>query len=427
MTGESDAIDGTVECTDERYVESKNIAYMTTLITNGQGKGIVIETGDKTMMGSIAGLTSETTQKETTLQLELKRFIKIVVIASLIMGTACVIAWAAWLRTSYPDYIDVSGMLVSVISVMISFIPEGLPVCVTLALLLIAKRMGKYNVLVKELSTIETLSCVNVIASDKTGTLTQNKMFVASASAGLFRFDLNEFKNDQSLVTKSIGFDQLVASCYLCNNATFDFMDKNPDVNFRKAKGDATDVALLRFSTTYQKFANLEQYYEILTEIPFNSKNKWMMKIVRPNETTVNFSLKERSNSVISNTPRVRGVALHKQVFKNDENDLIILKGAPDYLMKKCNRMIDENGDIKEITKEDVAALVELQNDWCSHGQRVLLICKNTIDFVHIENSEMSVADIEEIAIKRNDFCLVGLVGIIDPPREGITDVVNVW
>ena len=304
MTGESDAIDGTVECTDERYVESKNIAYMTTLITNGQGKGIVIETGDKTMMGSIAGLTSETTQKETTLQLELKRFIKIVVIASLIMGTACVIAWAAWLRTSYPDYIDVSSMLVNVISVMIAFIPEGLPVCVTLALLLIAKRMGKYNVLVKELSTIETLSCVNVIASDKTGTLTQNKMFVASASAGLFRFDLNELKNQQSLDTRCIGFDQLIAACYLC---------------------------------------------------------------------------------------------------------------------------IDENGDIKEITEEDMASLVELQNDWCSHGQRVLLICKNTIDFAHIENSEMSVADIEEIAIKRNDFCLVGLVGIIDPPREGITDVVNVW
>jgi sodium/potassium-transporting ATPase subunit alpha len=378
------------------------------------------------MMGSIAGLTSETTEKKTTLQKELDRFIIIVAIASLMMGSICVIVWAAWLRTSYPDYLPISSMLVNVISVMIAFIPEGLPVCVTLSLLLIARRMAKYNVLVKELSTIETLSCVNVIASDKTGTLTQNKMFVASASAGLFRFDL-EAQKKQNLDLKSIGFDQLVASSYLCNNASFDLMDNQADVNIRKAKGDATDVALLRFSTQYQKLPNLEQYYEVLTEIPFNSKNKWMMKIVRPNETTVNLNIKQRSNSVISNTARTYGVDLHKQVFKNDEQDLILLKGAPDYLIKKCSRIINEKGDVKQITKEDLDNLIELQNDWCMLGQRVLLICKNSIDFAEIENAGMSVSDIEGVVHTRNDFCIIGLVGIIDPPREGITDVVNIW
>lgn len=389
-------------------------------------KGIVIETGDHTMMGSIAGLTSNTTEERTSLQKELDRFIVLVALLALCMGVICVIVWAAWLRTSYPDYLNVSSMLVNVISVMIAFIPEGLPVCVTLSLLLIARRMAKYNVLVKELSTIETLSCVNVIASDKTGTLTQNKMFVVSASAGLYRFDLDTHKK-QSPDLKCIGFDQLVASSYLCNNASFDLMDNQADINIRKAKGDATDIALLRFSTSYQKLPNIEQFYECLTEIPFNSKNKWMMKILRPNETTVNFNIKQRSNSVISNTTRTYGVDLHKQLFINDEKDLILLKGAPDYLIKKCNRMIDEKGNIKKITEEDLENLVKLQNDWCLLGQRVLLICKNSVDFVEIENSGMSVADIEAVVHTRNDFCIVGLVGIIDPPREGICDVVNIW
>ena len=377
------------------------------------------------MMGSIAGLTSETTVKKTTLQKELNRFIVMVASASACMGIIVVIVWATWLRTSYPKYLDLSSMLVSVISVMIAFIPEGLPVCVTLSLLLIARRMAKYKVLVKELSTIETLSCVNVIASDKTGTLTQNKMFVASASAGLVRLDLDALKQS---ISKCIGFEQLVASCFLCNNASFDMMDKQPDVNIRKAKGDATDISLLRFSTTYQKHPNLDQFYELLTEIPFNSKNKWMMKIFRPNETTVDLPVLQRSNSVISMTERKRyGVDLHRQVFKGDQNDLVLLKGAPDYLIKKCSRMIDENGDIRQITREDLAALVQLQDDWCSLGQRVLLICKNTIDFTEIENSHMSVAEIEAIVHTKNDFCLVGLVGIIDPPREGIADVVSIW
>ncbi len=220
----------------------------------------MIETGDHTMMGSIAGLTSNTTEERTSLQKELDRFIVLVALLALCMGVICVIVWVAWLRTSYPDYLNVSSMLVNVISVMIAFIPEGLPVCVTLSLLLIARRMAKYNVLVKELSTIETLSCVNVIASDKTGTLTQNKMFVASASAGLYRFDLDTHKK-QSPDLKCIGFDQLVASSYLCNNASFDLMDNQADINIRKAKGDATDIALLRFSTSYQKLPNIEQYY----------------------------------------------------------------------------------------------------------------------------------------------------------------------
>jgi sodium/potassium-transporting ATPase subunit alpha len=200
---------------------------------------------------------------------------------------------------------DVPSLLVNTISVMVAFIPEGLPVCVTLALLLIAKRMAKSNVLVKELSTIETLSCVNVIASDKTGTLTQNKMFVAKSAVGLDSIDLDQMKDIN--VERSIGFNQLVACSALCNNASF---EETPDkmttpINNRKAKGDATDIALLKFSTEYQKFPNINDSYKILSEIPFNSKNKWMMKIVRPTS-----ELKHSRNKISGQRDNVASISL---------------------------------------------------------------------------------------------------------------------
>jgi sodium/potassium-transporting ATPase subunit alpha len=125
LTGESEAIEGTVECTDEAYVESKNIGFMTTLITNGQGKAIVVSTGEKTMMGKIACLTNVEHDKQTSLQKELNRFVKIIGSAACFMALLVIITWVSWLRVTHYDYIDLSSFLVNTISVMIAFIPEG--------------------------------------------------------------------------------------------------------------------------------------------------------------------------------------------------------------------------------------------------------------------------------------------------------------
>jgi sodium/potassium-transporting ATPase subunit alpha len=401
LTGESAAIEGTCEYTNEQYTESKNIAFMTTLITNGQGQGIVIETGNSTCMGSIASLTNQADEKETSLQKELKRFVIIIATSAIIMALIVVVVWAAWLRNSYPNYINVSSLLVNTISVMVAFIPEGLPVCVSLALLLIAKRMAKSRVLVKNLTTIETLSCVNVIASDKTGTLTQNKMFVASAAVGLELIQLEPF------VEKNVGFNQLVACSAICNNAKFESKDEiGVLLNNRKVIGDATDTALLRFSTQYEMIKNVKEKYSVLAEIPFNSRNKWMMKIVRKNTFTD---------------------IEHKKIFPKDTNMIMLLKGAPDYLLKKCIKIIKSNGDERQLTNQDLLDIIKLQNDLCLDGQRVLLICKKSLESSNFDHSDksLSTSEVETFVAKTNDFTVVGLVGIIDPPREGIADVIK--
>jgi sodium/potassium-transporting ATPase subunit alpha len=324
-----------------------------------------------------------------------------------------------------------------------------LPVCVTLSLLIIAKRMAKSRVLVKNLSTIETLGCVNVIASDKTGTLTQNRMFVASAAVGVEVINLLD--HAESTKEHSVAFQQLVCISGLCNNARFEdeevaddtvtgkkqtqlkpkkhlfhrpkflagkqgnkklerkeILSSMLEINQRKATGDATDIALLKFSTEYNRTEGLNEKYAVLADIPFNSRNKWMMKIVRPVDTLT-----------------------HGKLFGVDSNydvdsDLLLLKGAPDYLLKKSTHITQPDGTSILLKTETINELIRLQNEMCIMGQRVLLLCKKACNFDKIQGSMVGEGvTLDEHVNRSNDFCVIGLVGIIDPPREGISDVIK--
>lgn len=275
LTGESEPIDGTVDKTDDLYVESKNIGYMSTLITNGQGRGICVGTGRNTMIGKIASLTNDTGKKKTRLEKEIVRFVIFISILAVSTVIILFILWGAWLYPKYPKFINLATMLVNVIGVMVAYIPTGLPVAVSLSLLLMARRMARHRVLVKNLSTIETLSTVNVIASDKTGTLTQNKMFVANYACNLESFNLITAQSN-SEQKESSAFKQLVAVANLCNNARFTVetgdtkknrrmsrrasrrpsMVQNQVINLREADGDATDIALLKFSAQHLEDSN---------------------------------------------------------------------------------------------------------------------------------------------------------------------------
>lgn len=287
---------------------------------------------------------------------------------------------------------------------MNSFIPTGLPVAVTLSLLLMARKMASHRVLVKNLTTIETLSCVNVICSDKTGTLTQNKMFVADVYAGGHQFQTNEpgqhYENNSA-------FKQLICLSGLCNNAHFaedtnELKNSELPVDQRKINGDATDSALLKLSAHHIEQHKLQDAYDILCEIPFNSRNKWMMKSVRPKH------LGEHN-------------LLFGETLTTDTSVCMFLKGAPDKLLIKCTKIIQEDGSERELDNQKKLEIIAIQNEWCMKGQRVLLLCKR--NFSHEESSEFlltSSKDMEMLVEETRDFSLVGMVGIIDPPREGI-------
>ena len=253
-----------------------------------------------------------------------------------------------------------------------------------------------------------------MIASDKTGTLTQNKMFVARAAAGLDELTVAELDAQSAsttAATRSRAWLQLIASSGLCNNAKFDddkpmlmvnqkldatTADVKVDVKQRKANGDATDIALLKFATEYGRMDELEQNYTVLSEIPFNSKNKWMMKICRSSDGLFD----------------AEGAAQ-----ATGECDVVLLKGAPDYLLKKSTSIVNSDGTARKLETPDVNAIIKLQNEWCVLGQRVLIICKKMCNFVQLGSRCGTIAQLENYINESNDFCIVGLVGIIDPPR----------
>jgi sodium/potassium-transporting ATPase subunit alpha len=193
---------------------------------------------------------------------------------------------AAWLRRDYPDWISVPNLIISCVSVAVAFIPEGLPVATTASLTIAANMMKKNKVLCKSLKTVETLGTVSVICSDKTGTLTENKMVVTDCAVGLQPMAADRARD--SLVTDrakvgnqgSNAIEQLRSIAGLCNAGEFDAATQNLPLATRKIHGDATDQAILRFAESLGTVSELKRCWATKFNLAFNSKNKFMIRVL---------------------------------------------------------------------------------------------------------------------------------------------------
>jgi sodium/potassium-transporting ATPase subunit alpha len=165
-------------------------------------------------------------------------------------------------------------------------------------------------------------------------------MFVGNAIAGLDNFNTKSMKD-------AVAIKQLVAAAGLCNNAHFETEPnsaKNVDIPSKDAIGDATDIALLRFSHQHSEFENLNEIYRELVDIPFNSRNKWMMKLLKP----------ENNN-------------IHNVIFGHEsssQSNLMLIKGAPDILLRKCNKIIQTDGHEIDMTDSIINQIIRIQNEW---------------------------------------------------------------
>jgi sodium/potassium-transporting ATPase subunit alpha len=173
LTGESAPVPGSINSTDNNYLETHCIGMQGTHCISGSALGICVSTGDKTVFGKIAKLTNSPKTAMTLLQKEILRFIIIICSLMIFFNIVVIVCWGAWLRKDHPDWISVAGLIVDVVTVAVAFIPEGLPIALTASLTITAGIMKSNDVLCKSLKTVETLGSVSVICSDKTGTLTK--------------------------------------------------------------------------------------------------------------------------------------------------------------------------------------------------------------------------------------------------------------
>ena len=338
--------------------DQNNMAFMSTLATYGRGVGVVVGTGMNTEIGKIAKMIEQEENDETPLQKKLSELGKI--LGFLAVGICILIFIISFFQGR-----DLLEMFLTSISLAVAAIPEGLPAIVAIVLALGVQRMVKKNAIIRKLPAVETLGSVSIICSDKTGTLTQNKMTVTTVYTNDSYIKESEFNlNDNE--------SKLLVDCMvLCNDATYSEKSKT---------GDPTEIALLEspFKLNILK-EKLEKEFKRIDEIPFDSDRKLM--------TTVN--------------------------LVDDKKARVFTKGALDSILSICNK-ISINGKLVDFSKEYKAKVLENSNIMSDKALRVLAFAYKDI------SKENIVLDSLE-----KDLVFIGMVGMIDPPRLEVKDSIK--
>ena len=362
LTGESVAVEkDSNEKSDEKTPlgDRKDKAFMSTLVEYGRGEGVVEKIGDNTEIGKISSMLHQITKQETPLQKNLNSISKVLGIAGVVL---CILMFACQIFIYRTDIIET--LMIS-IAFAVAVIPEGLATVVTLVLTAGIQEMSKRNAIVKQIHAVETLGAVNVICSDKTGTLTQNKMTVV-------RWYLSgEAMEPEELPKDSRVFARLLEGFLACNDAKYS-EETGEEI------GDPTETAFIKYAKDnklgYDKIMSGITRFD---EIPFDSVRKMMTTLDR--------------------------------VEKGGETrNISYTKGAIDSVIVRCNRILDENG-IREITNEDVLQATQSADIMSSEALRVLALAYREGDTVPQEQ----------------DMIFVGLGAMIDPPKEGVKETVD--
>ncbi len=329
-----------------------NMVFATTIVVNGHGEAIVVETGMNTRVGKIAGMIIEDESPETPIQKKLAEVGKILAIACIII---CVLIFVIGIFKKIP----IIEMFMTSVGLAVAAIPEGLPAIVTIMLSIGVTKMAKKNSIIRKLPAVETLGSSSVICSDKTGTLTQNKMTVTEIRNCFGRANSNERKFILELGT-------------MCTDTTEERI--NGKLGF---VGEATEVAISN-AAMEEGVSKSFLYDEMkrINDIPFDSKRKMM--------TTIH---------------------------KYGNGYRIITKGAPDVLLKRCSNCYSGGQIVPIFSKKD--DINEQNNQMAEKALRVIAVAYKDVEKL----PEMQ--DVEKDLI----FC--GLIGMIDPPREGVKEAVR--
>ncbi|PTB36171.1 hypothetical protein M441DRAFT_151795 [Trichoderma asperellum CBS 433.97] len=414
LTGESNPLPAIIESTEKNYLETKCIGMQGTHCTSGSGLGIVVATGDNTVFGRIAKLTNKPKTGQTALQKEIFRFVLIIATLMILMVVVIIALWAGFIRHKYPDYISVSTLIVDCVSVAIAFIPEGLPIALTASLTITAGIMKKNDILCKSLKTVETLGTVSVLLSDKTGTLTKNQMTVTDCLIGSKVLTVTEAiqdMEDTSGSQKTAALKQLCITSAVCNAGEFDPTSIHLPISERKILGDATDQAILRLSEFLGPVNKSRELWIKRFDLAFNSKNKFALRISSPRdqsslETTLSFS--------------------EMNDFDAQKDYILMIKGAPDILLSRCTKYVGEDGGVYDFDEPIRLSIEDAKNSWSSEGKRVLALARRCLPASIIRtNPEENLFEKEALEFARTNLTLIGLVGIVDAPREEVPGVIE--
>ena len=385
LTGESEPQARSPEFTHENPLETKNIAFFSTNAVEGTAKGMVVNIGDNTVMGRIAGLASGLESGETPIAKEIAHFIHLITAVAVFLGvTFFIIAFILgyhWLDA-----------VIFLIGIIVANVPEGLLATVTVCLTLTAKRMASKNCLVKNLEAVETLGSTSTICSDKTGTLTQNRMTVAHMwfDNAIHEADTSEDQSGTSAYKNGPGWKPLERCAALCNRAEFKTGQSGTPVLKREVNGDASEAAILKCTElSLGDTMKFRSNNKKVCEIPFNSTNKFQ-------------------------------VSIHEQ--EGVSGNLLVMKGAPERILERCTTIL-VNGKEIPLDNEWKAKFENAYMELGGLGERVVGFCDFALPTSKFPNGYPFNPD--EVNFPLEGFRFVGLISMIDPPRAAVPDAVS--
>ncbi len=392
LTGESESIRKVTSPLDQADMplgDRRNMAYMGTFVTAGRGQAVVTETGMRTELGRIASLIQTVHREPTPLQMRLHQLGKKLAATALFLVT--VIFLLGLFRGA-----DLKLMFLTAVSIAVAAIPEGLPAIVTIALTLGAQRMLKRRVLIRKLSAVETLGSVTVICSDKTGTLTENRMSAATLQLADRVLEFPALLRDRGAndtnphEIKGSGFGLLLAAAALCNDAIP--QSSNGQLGAIASLGDPTETALVTAAAEIGlPKPELDGWMPRVAEVPFTSERKRMTTVHRMPSATLPFPLEAAT---------VRDAGRPSYVC--------FTKGAPVSLLQ-VSSTIWIDGRMESLDESWREHFSSSSNDLARKGIRVLAVAFRFLDSLP---SQIETNNIEQ------DMTLIGMIGLIDPPRQ---------
>ncbi|XP_050813161.1 sodium/potassium-transporting ATPase subunit alpha-1 [Gopherus flavomarginatus] len=387
LTGESEPQTRSPDFTNENPLETRNIAFFSTNCVEGTARGVVINIGDNTVMGRIATLASGLEGGKTPIATEIEHFIHI------ITGVAVFLGVSFFILSLILEYTWLEAVIF-LIGIIVANVPEGLLATVTVCLTLTAKRMARKNCLVKNLEAVETLGSTSTICSDKTGTLTQNRMTVAHMwfDNQIHEADTTENQSGASFDKSSLTWAALSRVAGLCNRAVFQANQENVPILKRAVAGDASESALLKcIEVCCGSVKEMRERNAKVVEIPFNSTNKYQLSI-------------------------------HKNANPSESRYLLVMKGAPERILDRCSSIL-MHGKEQPLDEEAKDAFQNAYLELGGLGERVLGFCHLALpDDQFPEGFQF---DTDDINFPVENLCFVGLMSMIDPPRAAVPDAVG--
>ena len=384
--------------------DTLNMAFANTIVVNGHAEAIVTETGMNTKVGQIAKMIITNEAPETPIQRKLGEVGKT-------LGIACLCICAFIFVIGILKKIEPVEMFMTSVGLAVAAIPEGLPAIVTIMLSIGVTRMAKKNSIVRKLPAVETLGSSSVICSDKTGTLTQNKMKVTK---------IMDLKGESLDLQKNL----ILELGTMCTD-----VEENV--------GEATELAIINAAREQGKYKErLYQKFTRINDIPFDSDRKMMSTIHRIGSERIDLSTHSdewnNESNLIGNTHdnMYSNSNLNNETTKNsnssdlkildlihNSNDkfLCITKGAPEVILKNCSKYY-LNGQINILNAESIRKIEKINSTMAENALRVIAVAYSSMPRLP--------TNIDSESLERN-LTFVGLIGMIDPPREGVKEAVQ--